>query len=169
MVERALDKDSADAHLLLILDQFEELFTLCSDPDLRKRFLDELLTTVSAWRERPRSPFVALLTLRADFMGQALAHRPFADALQAASIMMGPMTRDELQAAIVKAGRKVQGAAFEEGLVERLLDDVGQEPGNLPLLEFALTLLWEHHSYGWLTHAAYETDRPGGGGAGPPR
>jgi WD40 repeat protein/DNA-binding SARP family transcriptional activator len=155
VVERALDKESDDAHLLLILDQFEELYTLCPDPELRQRFIDELLATVAAWHERRASPFVALLTLRADFMGQALAHRPFADALQTASIMMGPMTRDELQEAIVKPA-EVQGAAFEEGLVERLLDDVGQEPGRLPLLEFALTLLWEHHNYGWLTHEAYE-------------
>ncbi len=93
--------------------------------------------------------------MRADFMGQALAYRPFADALQEASLLLGPMNRDELRAAIEKPA-EAQGAAFEAGLVQRILDDVGQEPGNLPLLEFALTLLWERHSHGWLTHAGYE-------------
>jgi hypothetical protein len=98
---------------------------------------------------------VLLLTLRADFMGQALTHRPFADALQEASLLMGPMTRDELKSAIEKPAA-LQGAVFEPGLVERILDDVGEKPGNLPLLEFALTLLWEAQSDGWLTHADYE-------------
>jgi WD40 repeat protein len=98
---------------------------------------------------------VLLLTLRADFMGQALAHRPFADALQDTALMLGPMTQEELRATIEKPAER-QGAAFEPGLVDRILEDVGAEPGNLPLLEFALTLLWEQATSGWLTHAAYE-------------
>ena len=51
---------------------------------------------------------------------------------------------------------EMQGAAFEPGLVERILDDVGEKPGNLPLLEFTLTQLWEQQTDGWLTHADYE-------------
>ena len=51
---------------------------------------------------------------------------------------------------------EMQGAAFEAGLVERILDDVGEKPGNLPLLEFTLTLLWERQTDGWLTHTDYE-------------
>ncbi len=88
-------------------------------------------------------------------MGQALAHRPFADALQEASLLMGPMNREELRLAIEKPA-EMQGAAFEPGLVERILDDVGEKPGNLPLLEFTLTQLWERQTDGWLTHADYE-------------
>ena len=88
-------------------------------------------------------------------MGQALVHRPFADALQEASLMMGPMTREELRLAIERPA-EIQGVVFEDGLVARILDDVGQEPGHLPLLEFALTLLWERQRDGRLGHAAYE-------------
>jgi hypothetical protein len=154
VVERGLDKGDAERALLLV-DQFEELYTLCTDSDVRGRFLDALLAAVAAAGERRAAPFVLLLTLRADFMGQALSHRPFADALQASALLMGPMTREELRATIVKPAEK-QGAALEAGLVERLLDDVGREPGSLPLLEFALTLLWERLDYGWMTHAAYE-------------
>ena len=51
---------------------------------------------------------------------------------------------------------ELQGAAFETGLIPRILDDVGEEPGNLPLLEFALSLLWERLDQGWLTHDAYD-------------
>jgi WD40 repeat protein len=109
---------------------------------------------------------VLLLTLRADFMGQALSQRSFSDVLQEAALMLGPMTRGELREAIEKPAEK-QGAGFEAGLVERLLDDVGQAPGNLPLLEFALTLLWARLDKGWMTHAAYEQiDRVEGALAG---
>ena len=124
-------------------------------PDCRKP------SSTSCWpRWRPAKPqrnglAVILLTMRADFMGQALAHRPFADALQEASLLMGPMTRQELHMAIEKPA-EMQGAAFEPGLVERILDDVGEKPGNLPLLEFTLTQLWERQTDGWLTHADYE-------------
>jgi WD40 repeat protein len=159
VVDRAVEKgigstDAGARRVLLLVDQFEELYTLCLEPEIRRRFLDTLLAA-PAGSARRRSPFALLLALRADFMGQALAHRPFADALQDASLMLGPMTQDELRAAIEKPAEK-QGAAFEVGLVERVLDDVGEEPGSLPLLEFALTLLWERLDRGWMTHAAYE-------------
>jgi len=155
VVERILEKGSEIQQILLVIDQFEELYTLCPDVDLRQRFIEELLATEKASSERRPSPIVILLTMRADFMGHALTHRPFADALQEVSLIMGPMTRDELRQAIEAPAEK-QGAAFEAGLVERILDDVGSEPGNLPLLEFALTLLWERQSDGWLTHENYE-------------
>jgi DNA-binding SARP family transcriptional activator len=154
-VQRALEKGYEAKRALLLVDQFEELYTLCPDPDEQRRFLDGLLAAVEPGGGPRGHPLVVLLTLRADFMGQALTHRPFADALQENALILGPMTRDELRAAIERPA-EVQGAAFEEGLVERVLDDVGDEPGNLPLLEFALTLLWERHRYGWLTHEAYE-------------
>ena len=142
-------------HLLLVIDQLEELYCLCPDPDLRCRFVDALLASLDSGGDARAPGLGLLLTIRADFMGQALAYRPLADALQDADLLLGPMNRDELRAAIERPA-EVQGAAFEPGLVERILGDVGAEPGSLPLLEFALTLLWERHSHGWLTHAGYE-------------
>jgi len=65
------------------------------------------------------------------------------------------LNRLELHLASEKPA-EMQGAAFEPGLVERILDDVGEKPGNLPLLEFTLTQLWERQSDGWLAHADYE-------------
>lgn len=145
------EKASNPQQLLLVIDQFEELYTLCPDVDQQKAFVDELLACV----DNETASVVILIALRADFMGQALAHRPFADTLQEASLLMGPMTRDELRLAIEKPA-ELQGAAFEPGLVERILDDVGEKPGNLPLLEFTLTQLWECQTDGWLTHSDYE-------------
>ena len=78
------------------------------------------------------------------------------------------MNRDELQAAIEKPA-ELQGAAFEAGLVTRILDDVGEEPGNLPLLEFALTLLWDRMETGLADPRGLRRDRPGGGRPGPLR
>ena len=141
--------------LLLILDQFEELYTLCPDPQTRQAFTDELLAAVESGAGLRPNPVSIVVTLRADFMGQALANRPFADAMQDGSLLLGPMNRAELQTAVEKPA-ELQGAAFEPGLVARILDDVGAEPGNLPLLEFALTLLWEKMDQGWMTHGAYE-------------
>jgi WD40 repeat protein/DNA-binding SARP family transcriptional activator len=162
VIALVLEKQPTARRLLLVVDQFEELYTLCPEAEMRRRFVDVLLAAVEPSGVAKESlgaardaPLVLLLTMRADFMGQALAHRPFADALQEATVMLGPMNRDELRAAIEQPA-EVQGAAFEAGLVDRILDDVGEEPGNLPLLEFALTLLWERHSQGWLTHAGYE-------------
>jgi WD40 repeat protein len=152
---RIAEKAPKGSQLHLLIDQFEELYTLCPEVRLQKAFIDELLATVKAAKAQPDGTFVLLLTLRADFMGQALSHRPFADALQEASLLMGPMTRQELHQAIEKPA-EIQGAAFEAGLVERILDDVGEKPGNLPLLEFTLTQLWERHTDGWLTHGDYE-------------
>jgi WD40 repeat protein/class 3 adenylate cyclase len=155
VVERVQEKHANFHQMLLVIDQFEELYTLCPEPDLQHRFIDELLAVAYAETGRRIFQLVILLTMRADFMGQALAYRPFADAMQKSSLLMGPMTQEELREAIEKPA-EMQGAAFEPGLVERILDDVGNESGNLPLLEFALTLLWERQSDGWLTHADYE-------------
>lgn len=149
-----LDADDAASRLLLVIDQFEELYSLSLEPSQRERFLDFLLSGTDREPTYRPSPVKMLITLRADFMGEALAYRPFADLLQEGSLMLGPMNRDELQKAIVKPAEK-QGAAFEQGLVDRLLEDVGEAPGSLPLLEFSLTLLWERAENGWLTHEAY--------------
>ncbi len=96
-----------------------------------------------------------MLTLRADFLGHALSYRPLADGLQNADVKLGPMNREELQRAIAQPAQKL-GMLIEEGLSDRILDAVAGEPGNLPLLEFALTLLWEKPRNGRLTHAAYK-------------
>lgn len=74
---------------------------------------------------------------------------------EAQKLMLGPMSQEELEAAISRPAEQ-QRVMFEEGLAARILDDVGGEPGNLPLLEFALTQLWERLDYGWMTHGAYE-------------
>jgi len=84
-----------------------------------------------------------------------LAYRPLLEAWLGGDIKLVPMTRQELGQAIEKPA-EMQGVTFETGLVERILDSVGDEPGNLPLLAFTLTVLWERQATGHLTHAGYE-------------
>jgi hypothetical protein len=149
VVARVLAKQPGTDRLLLVADQWEELYTLTREEEQRVRFLDELLQATQ------NSPLSVVLTLWGDFFGQALSHRPLADRLQDAVVTLGPMTREELAQAVEQPAQKVH-LAFEPGLVERLLDDVGREPGNLPLLEFALTRLWEQRQGGQLLHRMYE-------------
>ncbi|MEM9272438.1 MAG: S-layer homology domain-containing protein [Cyanobacteria bacterium P01_F01_bin.143] len=141
--------------ILLIADQFEELYTQCSDPTVRRRFLDCLLTSFQSSNSVASSSTVLVTTMRADFLANALSYRPFADMLQNQDIKLGAMSRKELKEVIEKPAEKL-GVSFEAGLVERILNDVEDEPGNLPLLEFALTELWEKREGKQLTHNAYD-------------
>lgn len=136
--------------LLLIADQFEELYTLVPEPQQRQIFLDRLLEATNNC-----SDFTFVITLRADFAGQALSYRPFADALQYADLKLGPMNQEELKAAVEKPAALLE-VTIEEGLTERILEAVNSEPGNLPLLEFALHELWGQQRDLHLTHAAYD-------------
>ncbi len=145
---------SPGMRLLLIADQFEELYTLCEEPEVRQRFLDELLAALQTASNQNTLSLNLLLTLRADFVGQAISYRPFADALQYADLKLGPMNAQELHDVITEPARKLH-VKIEDGLTERILKEVSQEPGHLPLLEFALTLLWAKQKDGKLTHAAY--------------
>jgi len=156
VVERILQKHSS-THLIIIADQFEELYSLCLEVDQRQQFQDRLLSAaqVASHPLTPAFNIVVVFTLRADFFEHALAYRPFADALQNADLKLGPMTYQELQDAIKKPAQKLN-VKIEDGLTERILDAVIQEPGNLPLLEFTLTLLWEKQREGKLTHADYD-------------
>ncbi|MCB0166335.1 MAG: protein kinase, partial [Anaerolineae bacterium] len=142
------------AHLVLVIDQFEELYTLCPDPEVRYNFMDMLFEIIDLQQYQTRPAFTLVFTLRADFLEQALAHRPLADMIQHHDFKLGPMTHEELGLAVQRPA-EMQGVTFESGLVERILDDVGEEPGNLPLLEFALTALWDRQANRQLTHAGY--------------
>jgi len=136
---------------VLIIDQFEEVFTLAADPKTQARFLDLIINAV----KDEGTGLKVILTLRADFWGQALSYRPLLDILEDADVKLGLMNREELSSAIEEPAR-LRGVRFEPGLTERILDDVGRDAGNLPLLEFALTQLWTLQDATLITHAAYD-------------
>ena len=141
--------DGKPKHLVLIADQFEELYTLAPQEE-RQPFLDALIYAINY---APR--FTLVLTLRADFYGYALSYRPFSDALQKGIYNLGPMNREELRCAVEKPAQKMK-VVLEEGLTDVLIKDLGNEPGRLPLLEFTLTQLWLKPRKWFLTHEAYQ-------------
>jgi hypothetical protein len=141
--------------ILLIADQFEEIYTQCSDHTVRNRFLNCLLASFQPFDSSSSSSTVLVTTMRADFLANALSYRPFADMLQNADVKLGAMNKVELTEVIEKPAKKL-GVTFEVGLIERILNDIEVEPGNLPLLEFALTELWKKRTGKQLTHSAYE-------------
>jgi hypothetical protein len=153
VVDRILDRPGAE-RLLLIIDQLEELFTL-GEPPVARGFLDVLTQAVAA-EGRHRSPRLALvITLRTDFLDRALEHKGLTEAMQHATVFVGAMARPQLRAAIERPAEGL--ASFEPGLVERLLGDVGEAPGTLPFLQFALEQLWARQDKGLLTHRAYDS------------
>jgi WD40 repeat protein/energy-coupling factor transporter ATP-binding protein EcfA2 len=145
---------SSQSQLVIVADQFEELYTLCQNTDTDKQqrqlFLDNLLNAVNHL-----PGFTLVVTLRADFYADAISYRPFADALQNAQFNLGTMDAQELQAAIEKpaVGFNIR---LQQGLTQRLIDTVLDSANDLPLLEFTLTQLWSKQQQGWLTHQAYE-------------
>lgn len=147
-VRRALEKSGGTGRLLVVADQFEELFTLTEEAT-RKPFVQSLLTITE------KVPVTLVLALRADFYDRALTlDRGLSDLLEKSLVNLGPMLREELSRAIRGPAERV-GLELDSGLVDRILGDVGEEPGNLPLLEFALTELWARRSGRRLTNAAY--------------
>lgn len=143
---------------LIYIDQFEEIYTLCSAPTVRRAFIDLLLNSARSTSQSSQAgvaPVRLLISMRADFTSQALTHLPLADAMQRGGVVLGPMPREDLRRAIEEPARN-RGVTFEPGLVERLLDDVGEAPGNLPLLQFALAEVWERRVGFQITHDAYD-------------
>jgi len=136
--------------LLLVMDQFERLYTECPSEAVQERFVKALLTTAGGRVK-------VLLALRADFYGLALAHEGLEQVVrQDGQVTLGRMAEEDLQAAIEEPARKM-GRSFQPKLVERLIADVRGQAGDLPLLEFALTELWERDNQkGVLTLATYE-------------
>jgi energy-coupling factor transporter ATP-binding protein EcfA2 len=150
IVAPVLAKQPGTDRLLLIVDQWEELFTLCKDDHARRCFIDNILEATATTR------LSAVLTLRGDFFGRAITdYRPLSDRVQGAQVNLGPMKREELRLAIEEPAKKV-GLTFEAGLVDLILEQVGDEPGHLPLVEFVLRRLWEDRQGGQLHHAAYK-------------
>ncbi len=147
-------RNNPNHRVLLIADQFEEIYTLV-DEETRRRFLDCLLNGLETQTSLALPSTVLVTTMRADFLGNALAYPRFADVLRSVDIKIRSMNQEELTEVIAAPAAKLE-VGFEAGLVERILRDVADQPGNLPLLEFALTELWKQRTGKQLTHKAYE-------------
>lgn len=148
LVRRVLPDPDGD--LVLVVDQFEELFTL-SDRDER----DVFLTALAAVADDPGTPVRVVVTLRADFLGQALSHATAGPLLRNRCVMVAPLTDDELHEVIVRPAG-VAGVAVDPAMATALVADAARAPGSLPMVQFALTEVFASaHDDGLMTLAAY--------------
>jgi serine/threonine protein kinase/DNA-binding XRE family transcriptional regulator len=149
-VRRVLPADEA-IELVLVVDQFEEVFTLVQDEAARAHLLNNLLTAVLDERSRVR----LVITLRADLIDRPLQYLDFGELLRQRSEFVLPLTPDELEQAIVGPAEHA-GLTLEAGLVAAIVRDVGDQPGTLPLLQYALTELFERREGRTLRLTAYQ-------------
>ncbi len=122
---------------LLVVDQFEELFTV-AQPKQRDRFI-HLITQVA---ELPNSPLAIVTTMRADFLEPCLDYEPLRQLIEQEAKYLPTLAGKNLIDAICEPAKR-QGYEVTEELLYQIRDDIKQEPGSLPLLEFALTQLWD--------------------------
>jgi WD40 repeat protein/class 3 adenylate cyclase/tRNA A-37 threonylcarbamoyl transferase component Bud32 len=132
------------ASRLLVVDQFEELFTQCRDAYARQAFIAELLAC----------PGFVAIGVRADMYGRLTAHPELARAVAANQVLLGAMTDTELAHAVTEPAL-LAGLRVEPGLVELSVREVAGEPGALPLLSHALRATWERREGRTLTVEAY--------------
>jgi WD40 repeat protein/class 3 adenylate cyclase len=146
------------SHMVLVVDQFEELFTLCRDAFEREVFIDNLLTALSPspfqGEGRGEGCVTLIITLRADFYAHLAQYPELRDSVAQGQEYIGPMTSEELRRAIEEPARRGRWE-FEPGLVDLILRDVGDEPGALPLLSHALLETWKRRAGHTLTLKGY--------------
>ncbi|AIS02323.1 WD40 repeat domain-containing protein [Streptomyces glaucescens] len=164
--------DSAECRLVLVVDQLEELFTLCSDERERREFLDTVLRLADAGPDGAPPVALVVFGLRSDFYTHCATHAGLLHALERNQVIVGPLSRAGVRAAILHPARAV-GLDVEPGLVQILLRDLGApeldstqpdtdeadayEVGRLPLLAHALRATWLCRAGHVLTVDGYES------------
>ncbi|MEG4497746.1 pentapeptide repeat-containing protein [Microcoleus sp. F10-C6] len=152
---------ASSSRVVLVIDQFEEAFTLCQDQDERQQFFACILGAL----EQIGTPNVEtlnvkslqiIITMRADFFGKCLEqdYSGLAQQIQANLVTVTPMNPDELRQAIVEPAKRVN-LEIEPELVEEMLADVANAPGSLPLLQYTLMELWKQRTNNCLRLQTY--------------
>jgi energy-coupling factor transporter ATP-binding protein EcfA2 len=147
---QALSGQPPNTELLIVVDQFEEIFTLCQNSDERTQFLQVLRSAADAPNSRTR----VVLGIRADFYGHCTHHPELIDTLRDAVVPVGPMRTEELRSAIIQPALNA-GLRVETSLVSQMIADSTGQPGMLPLLSHALLETWRRRQGTTLTLAGY--------------
>ncbi|MGG6292897.1 caspase family protein [Leptolyngbya sp. AN02str] len=130
--------DSPRARMVLLIDQFEEVFTLCRDEAIRRQFFNCLITAIESCSEQ----FTVVPVLRADFFNKCLRYDNLARYLKRKIVRVMPLSYEQIKNTIVRPAKKV-GLQCEPNLVYTMLLDVMGSPGELPLLQYTLLELWQ--------------------------
>jgi DNA-binding SARP family transcriptional activator len=149
-IARVLEDRAPDT--LLVIDQFEELFTQVTDRDSVDDFLDQLVDAVRDERSGVR----VIITIRADFLDKPLEHKGLSELLGASIILVPALGDHEVSEAVVGPATRV-GVEVEPELVAALIGDVGSRASSLPLMQFALTDVFERRSDDVLALATYRS------------
>ncbi|MCT7953245.1 caspase family protein [Ancylothrix sp. C2] len=154
-----LIRASKSLRTVLIVDQFEEVFTVCQSQIDRQQFISSLLGAL----KQTGNKLCLIFAMRDDFLGKCAAYRELAELIQANLVMVTPMNAQELRQAIVEPAKKL-GRKVEENLINVILKDLGveieqhtrePEPGMLPLLSYTLEQLWQGQTLNWLKLDTY--------------
>ena len=140
-----------EGELVIVVDQFEELYTVVASDETRDLFIRNLVLATADARSRVR----VVLTLRADFYDRPLADEVLGPIISEANLALAVPGSAQLREAIERPAQS-SGVGFEDGLPDRLLTDVHEQPGSLPLLQFALTALVAESVDGRIAMADYE-------------
>ncbi len=140
-----------DSELLVVVDQFEEVFTLVEDEASRQHFLDLIGEVVSD----PHSRVRVVVTLRADYYDRPLNYPAFGELVRSRLETVLPLSAQGLERAVRGPAERV-GVTFEQGLVEQIVSEMTYQAGALPLLQYALTELFDRRSGRLLTREAYQ-------------
>ncbi|HEY4458446.1 MAG TPA: hypothetical protein VGN81_29310 [Pseudonocardiaceae bacterium] len=150
MTLQALVDQPPEADLLLVVDQFEEVFTLCRDAGERAQFVRLLRTAADA----PNSRIRIVVGVRADFYGHCAQYPELLAALRSAQVPVGPMRTEELRSAVTQPALKA-GLRVENGLVAQVIADATGYPGVLPMVSHALLETWRRRRGTTLTLTGY--------------
>ena len=138
---------------VLAIDQFEELFTLCFNQEVRKVFVDNLIGLINS----PTARHIVIVTMRSDYQDYIVQlPEEFQESFNQSIISLPPLNRSELQEAIEEPARKV-GLKFDSEIVDDLVEDFRQKPAGLPLLQFTLWKLWKNKERNRVTWQAYQS------------
>ncbi len=140
------------SELVILIDQFEEIFTLVADEETRAHFLKLIHAAVTD----PRSRVRVIITLRADFYDRPLHYPEFGELVRTRMETVLPLSAEELEAVVTKPAERV-GVSFEPGLVATITSEMHYQAGALPLLQYALTELFEQRQDRVLTRSAYQS------------
>ncbi len=152
-IEKALEgggkeRQTHSRRTLIVVDQFEELFTLTRKDEVRQEFISHLLEFASS------AAYRVVITLRADFLGEVSFHRPLKDEVESHQVIVPPMDSTELRKSMEGQAERV-GLRFESDLSQQILDTVTGEPGAMPLLQHTLWILWKRRHGHWLRASEY--------------
>ena len=149
-VTLAFAEQPHDGRLVLVADQFEEAFTLCTDEEERQAFIANLLYAATI----PGGRVAVILAMRADFYHLCANNPDLRTLVASRQFLVGPLSADGLRRAIEEPARRV-GVELETGLLETILADIGDRPGTLPLLQHMLFEVWQRRRGRMLTLEAY--------------